>query len=346
MSEQQQTQPVATQSSENSPEGEEFHYHHEAERTELEKWLRTGAKRLEPYSNQILAGVIAVTVVAAIAIYWARSTGGSQQESWNSFINAEAPEDYLEVAENFPNGESAAWAKLQAGRLFLNQGLNTALSNRDSSDKSLTQAKEAFAGVLDHPKATKAAKSHAVYGLATTLEVLSGDDLSLAIEQYQRLVESYPESEHVAWAEQRIQELKRDSVVEFYAWFRKQKPSPDDRRLPSDFQIPPGFESSMPDLNLIPPTEDADEEMEESAAPSGVGPENTNEIPEDTVEKPAEEKTPESAPEFPPQSPESEKSKDEAESAEESEASTSDRPEAPSLPAPDADENETATNPE
>ncbi|TWT58547.1 hypothetical protein KOR42_19280 [Thalassoglobus neptunius] len=294
MSEEKQT--TATVTSENPPQDPDFHFHHEAETTELEKWLKAAGKKIEPYSNQILIGAIALAVVAAIAIYWVRSSDASQGAAWQQFVKATTPAEYEKVASTFSSSQVGAWAMLESGRGHLREGLNTALTNRESSDKSLSQAKDAFSQVLDHPHATDEAKADAIYGLATALEVLSGDDLNQAIEQYQRLIDTYPGSQHVAWATQRIKDLKKRSAAEFYAWFRKQNPEPDDRRLPSDLTNQgtiPGAE----ELDLLIPDSD---EVGEPVQPLGVGPENTNTVPEEmpAEETPEDDASPE-APEFP-----------------------------------------------
>lgn len=343
MSEQQQTIPTPPTGSE--PQSPEFHYHHEAEKTELEKWLRNGAKKVEPYTNQILIGVIAIAVAAAIAIYAFRTTRATETVAWQSYLSAESPEDYLKVAENYPNGEVAVWAALQAGRRYLDEGLGPALTDRESSDKSLTNAKDAFTKVLNNANATDPAKADAIYGLATALEVLSGDDLSQAVEQYQRLIDNYPTSDHVAWAEKRIEELKKDSVIAFYKWFREQNPNPEDRKLPSEFTTPDGFQ--MPDPELI--KGDAKEAAEVVPAP-GVGPENKNSVPEANESETGTEKQPLSAPAFPESTPSAEpepsSEKSAADVSEEGNANPeATRPAAPELPAPDTTES-TETNPQ
>jgi len=297
MSEEQHTQPVATTSTP-TQEGPEFHYHHEAEKTELEKWIRSGAKKIEPYSNLILMGVIGLAVVAAIAIYWARSTGATEKAAWQQFVNTDTPAKFEELASNYPNSQVATWALLEAGRGYLNEGLSTSMTDRESSDKSLTKAKQAFSEVLNHPKANNDAKSDAIYGLATTLEVLSGDDLSQAIEQYQRLVKDFPESQHVSWAKTRIEQLQQKSAVEFYAWFRKQNPNPEDRPLPGDLSNP-SSPLINPELDLLEP--DSETVTEEVIQPLGEGPVNTNPVPEEAEAEvpPTSNGQPLSAPDFP-----------------------------------------------
>ena len=330
MSDQQQTLPTPPAS--NDPQEPEYHYHHEAEKTELEKWLRNGAKKVEPYTNQILMGVIALAVVAAIAIYALRTGSATETAAWQSFFSADSPEAYLKVAENYPDGEVAVWASLKAGRLHLDEGLGAVLTDRDKSDKSLTKAKHAFTTVLNHSQANDVAKSDAIYGLATALEVLSGDDLTQAIEQYQRLVENYPKSDHVSWAEKRIEELNKASAKDFYAWFRQQNPNPEERPLPSDLD-----RMKMPGTDLIP---DPDESGIVPA--SGVGPENTKTVP-DTVESAPDGTNPplEAPGDFPEAAPAGKQPATEFD--QDTSESESNRPPAPELPNPD--ENETAAAP-
>lgn len=67
----QTTQSPAPNTSTEPAKDSELHYHHEAEKTELEKWLSSGLTKLEPYSNQLLMGFIgiAVLIVAATFIF-------------------------------------------------------------------------------------------------------------------------------------------------------------------------------------------------------------------------------------------------------------------------------------
>ncbi len=282
MSEQTQQPPVPATPDE-KPQGPEHHYHHAAEKTELEKWLTAGLKKIEPYSNQILMGFIGVTVVLIAVILWSRSSVSSQKAEWEEFVENRVPDDYMNLAKKTPGTTVGAWSLLQAGRGFLQEGLRTALTNREVSDARLTESVEAFEKLLKQTNAPAAAREEALFGLATAREVLNGDDTSQAIATYQKLIEEFPESGHKAWATQRVEALQKKSTQEFYAWFRQQDPKPSDRPLPSDL-LPGGIPAPDPtNLELL-------QDNLLNLPSAGVGEANQNTVPsEEEMKKEGEE---------------------------------------------------------
>ena len=223
------------------------HFHHEKDRTELEKVLNKGLTRIEPYTNQILIGFLVVTILAVGGILWYRSTGVAGAAGWKEYNDARVADDYLAVARNYPNTPVGNWAKLTAGRAFLMQGIQLSLTNREASDEDLKKAKEAFESLLSS-NASAQIREEALYGLATALEASSGEDLQPAITAYETLLEEFPGSEHRPWVMERVEQLKDGKASQFYAWFREQNPKPADRPLPRDF--PPQGGLNIPDLEL------------------------------------------------------------------------------------------------
>lgn len=279
----QTQQPPSTTKTEASQQGAEHHFQHEADKTELEKWLTAGLTKIEPYSNQILMGFIGIAVVLIAVIVWSRSTGTARSAEWDQFVANDAPEDYLAQAEKNPNSPVSDWALLQAGRLFLGEGMQMALTNREASDKRLEQAIAAFEKLIQRPNAPDDAREQALYGLASAQEVLHGNEPSKALETYKKLISEFPESQFASWVERRIAELENPSTQEFYAWFRQQNPSPTDFREPND---------GLPQQNNeIPALENLDllNDPNLLLPPSGVGAENTNTVPsEKEMEKKAD----------------------------------------------------------
>ncbi len=276
---------------------EEHHFQHDADQTELEKWLNAVLSKAEPYSNQILMGFIAATVIAVVGIFWLRSTGEAASAGWTEYVANEAPDDYKEVAEEYPDTPVATWAQLQAGRLYLSEGLNAALSNRETSDKQLNNAKDSFETILKKTNAPAAAREEALAGLASTLEALSDSDTGPAIKAYEELLQEFPETTHGPWAQRRIEALKTGEAQNFYAWFRKQNPQPTDRPKPKDVSNP--AEEMLKNLELTAPLDSAQEtpaEMknaEETPAAPELPPVKTEEP--KAEEKPATPSTDEKA---------------------------------------------------
>lgn len=271
MSEQTQ-QPPAPAAPDNESQEPEHHFQHEADKTELEKWLKAGLSKVEPYSNYLLIGFIGVAVILVAGIFWTQSAGSSRTAEWEEFVENRAPEDYIELAEKSSDSPVGAWALLQAGRGFLQEGMRNSLSNREVSDARLQEASDAFEKLLNRSNAPSTSREEALLGLGTAREVLEGGNPSSAIEAYQKLVDGFPESRHVPWAMERINELQKESTQEFYAWFRKQNPKPGDRSLPSDF-LPKN--SAIPELGLL----DLLEDSKLNLPPAGDGDANTNKVP-------------------------------------------------------------------
>lgn len=285
----QTTQTPAPATSNEAQGAPEQHYHHEAEKTELEKWLTSAGKKLKPYANQILLGAIALTVVVVTVLFITSSSQSGSAEQWEQFVSYSTPEDYATLAEDNSDSSVGSWALLQAGKGFLREGMSNALSNREVSDTRLNEAVEAFEKLLKNGSAPAKAREEALFGLGTAREVLAGGDPAPAIEAYQKLLKEFPESIHKAWVEQRIQALEKEPTKEFYAWFREQNPKPSDRKLPSDL---------LPDLPEPPETSDLDllDDPTLILPPTGAGEENQNTVPSDEEMKTQKEAEKDSKP--------------------------------------------------
>ncbi len=271
MSEQTQ-QPPTPATPDSDPHAPEHHFQHEADKTELEKWLNAGLSKVEPYSNYVLIGFIGATVLLIAGIFWSQSAGASRTAEWEEFVENRVPEDYLAIADKNPDSPVGSWALLQAGRGFLQEGMRNSLSNRETSDARLQEASDAFEKLLKRSNAPSTAREEALLGLGTAREVLEGGNPSSAIEAYQKLVDGFPESRHAPWATQRINELQKESTKDFYAWFRKQNPKPVDRSLPSDL-LPQN--SEIPEVGLLDLLEESDLKLPST----GEGEANTKAVP-------------------------------------------------------------------
>ncbi|SFI38167.1 tetratricopeptide repeat protein [Planctomicrobium piriforme] len=224
------------------------HYHHAPEQTELEKALNKGLTKAEPYSNQLLMAFIAVAVILVGGIFWYRSTGARQTAGWDEFAVCRAPDDYLALADKYPNLPVGEWSRLQAGRQFLAEGLGQALTNRASSDERLNKALGCYEQLVKL-NGQPNLREEALYGLATCREALSDGDDKPAIEAYEQLLNEFPDSQHRLWAQERVNALKTKTAEGFYAWFRKQNPKPADRPKPQDIPSTPP-EDGFSDLKL------------------------------------------------------------------------------------------------
>lgn len=291
MSEQTQQSPIPATT---DAQGTEHHFQHEAEKTELEKWIQSGLEKAKPYSNQLLMGVIGLVVLVIAFTFWAQSTGSARTAQWEEFVEQRVPDDYLQLAKENPDSSVSSWALLQAGRGYLQEGMRNALTNREASDARLNEAVEAFDALVKKADAPPKAREEALFGLATAKEVLSASDPGEAVQAYQKLIDDFPESRHVPWAQQRVQELNEDSTQQFYAWFREQNPKPEDRPLPGDLLPQDNKPAEVGNLDLL-------DDSTMKLPPTGVGAENTNTVPPESEKTDKPEGQPADAPKgFPP----------------------------------------------
>ena len=214
------------------------HYHHTPEPNELGKVLNSGLAKSEPYWNQILIAVVVLVVLAAGYVFWKRSSDAQKSVGWSEFALCRAPDDYLALADKYPDAPVGQWARLQAARQFLGEGLAQTLTNRAASDERLQQSQSAYDKLLKQD-VSPLIREEALYGLATAQEALSSGDEKTAIQTYEQLLKEFPQSQHRLWAKERIEALKAPGTSDFYAWFRKQNPKPADRPSPLDIPATP-----------------------------------------------------------------------------------------------------------
>ncbi|WP_437221709.1 tetratricopeptide repeat protein [Planctomicrobium sp. SH661] len=277
------------------------HFQHAPDQSVLERELNKGLTKVEPYTNQILVGVFVVAIALVAGIVWFRTAGTRDAAAWNAFADCRAPEDYLALADKFPNSPVGDWSRLEAGKLYVSEGLPQALTNRAASDVALNNAKEAYETLLKKKSTPPEIRQEALYGLATCLEALSDGDTKPAIAAYEELLKEYPKTPHKNWAESRVNELKTGNAQEFYAWFRKQDPKPADRPGPKDI---PSVQNLKSELSI---DDAADllkslEEGQEPGVPEGIEmPAKPADPATETPAKPVPEEAAESKPESKPE---------------------------------------------
>jgi hypothetical protein len=284
---------------------EERHHLHENDLAQaLEGWMQ----KVEPYSKQILIGVLAVAVLGVGIILWMRSTGSASEAAWTQFARAQAADDYLTVADDHAGTEVALWAKLRAGEEFLNQGLQVATTDKKSMEERLANAQQQFQDILQDTSAPDLVRERALFGMAVSRESLSSGETEKAVAAYDELVRTYPDSRYARLAKQRIESLKTESAKEFYAWFHKQPRNPEERPQPKDLPrgqfggtadpFPAGH-GAIPQMNLGP-DDQAAPQRDTGRPPSPRSPERPAEdepappFPEE--ESPPAAATPEAAP--------------------------------------------------
>lgn len=215
-------------------------HRHELKTNDLGRWASQVSESAEKYTNQIIAGIVGVMLIAAIAIYWQRSSKAAASAGWNEMAAAQSAEDFANIADKYPGTAAAAWALLREAELHLGTGMRLAFTDRASGLSDLKKARESFEKLVNDSSIPADVKERALFGQGRCLETLSGKDTTAAIAAYQRLISEYDYSAYRKAAEERIAALRLGGAQDFYAWWQEQNPKPADRELPRDIANPGG----------------------------------------------------------------------------------------------------------
>ena len=151
--------------------------------------------------------------------------------------------------------------------------------------------------MIDKAAALPNAKERALLGKARLLEATSDGDLKEAISAYEAFAAGFPESVWSAQVKSRIESLKSGDAGEFYAWFSKQTPKPEDRPNPQD-GLPAGHPELPVSLPQIPdelvPADWSEIDLDAAVDSQGAAPAETAKEEKPAAEtSPADDATPE-----------------------------------------------------
>jgi hypothetical protein len=295
-------------------------HRHELAENDLSKVINRFLEKAEPHSNKILLAALVVTVVVVAVVYGMKSATGSRSAGFADLTGCETGDCFENVADDYPDSAVGLWARLRSGEMYLADGIERSTTNRRVSNDSLHKAKEAFDRVLKQKDVPPEARERALYGMGTSLEALSDANTSPAIDAYQTLLKEFEDSQYKHLVEDRINTLKTSQAQEFYAWFHKQNPKPEDRPDPRDrldflrnsTPEPPGAVDDGSDQPPPPPSAEPqtpaptapDESTTEGgpSLPQGPPASGTSTTPDPTLKTPPTSATPGSSqPEAPPQ---------------------------------------------
>lgn len=205
---------------------------HELKSHELQKLVARISPVWEAYGNGILLVVAAVILVAGVAVWLVRSSNASVSAGWTRYAACRDAEMYANVADDFPDTEVGAWARLKEAEAHLQSGVRLSFEDRSAGVSDLKKAKESFDKLLEAGSVPATVRERGLYGLARCLETTSDGDTGAAVKSYEKLLKEFPETIYKELAEERREDLKTGSTQDFYAWFHKQKPNREDRANP------------------------------------------------------------------------------------------------------------------
>jgi hypothetical protein len=222
---------------------------HELQHNVLLQWLIEAYKKVEPYTNAILA-VLLLTVVALVAwSWWQNRTSESHVQGWDDLyaaMDSRRPEDLDAVVQRHAGSEVGHWAGVVAGDMRLSLGCQGLLNNKALASQHLQEARDNYLPIVEQA-ANPQLQERATFGLARTYEAMastrqSQGELDRAAEQYNRVLERWPGGLYADWASRRLDDLKRSETKEFYDAFAKYEPE-----RPPATSMPPGGPVFDPD---------------------------------------------------------------------------------------------------
>jgi hypothetical protein len=209
-------------------------HRHELKTNELRRISAHAGEYLQQHANQILIGLTVVLLVAAGAIFWMRSTGATATSGWSAMVSANSAEAFQNVADRYRGTAVADWARLRAAENNLENGLRLSFTDRAAATSDLNEAREEYETILKSNSAPEKVRERALFGLARTLETLADENTEPAAKAYELLLQEFPQTVYKEDAEKRIADLRSERTKQFYAWFHKQNPKPEDRAKPKD----------------------------------------------------------------------------------------------------------------
>lgn len=274
---------------------------HELQTNTLADHLGQYLLQIEPYTKQILLGIVAVLAIVAAWMYFSAQRQAQSAVGWNDFFGAfaEHNSDGLEeVAKLHHDSNAALWASLTAADIKLAQGAGRLYSDRKEAVKSLEAAEKLYLDVEKRADSQKLLLRRAQFGLGQTYESLS--DVKKARQYYEIVGKEAPDSALGKAAKKRFDALSQKPTEEWYAWFEKAEPPPPPRDPNLDSPVGPGgldLSPDRPDLSfpgsevskaLTTPAPEEGPSLEPAAPATTPSEKPADTSPEKPAEKPAE----------------------------------------------------------
>jgi tetratricopeptide (TPR) repeat protein len=206
---------------------------HKLQQNELADLIAKWFQILKPYQNIIYGSLIVILVAGLLLVWQNHKSAGSLMAANDEFFRGVISmntTDLYKVIEDHPDSRIAPAAALMAADIHLQQGTFLRFQNKATANQELQQAVEWYGKTL--------ASEHqgmlfdqALYGLARAKESLG--ELKPASKFYQQLVETNPDGVYGRLARQRLEDLKRPSIKEFYDKFADYDPKPAFHDLPN-----------------------------------------------------------------------------------------------------------------
>ena len=208
-------------------------------------------EQIKPYWTAI-AGVLVVVVGGLIALnLFSTGQQASREAGWSDFLSATANRDPSQLQElaDSSSGNVAAFAQQAAAQAKLIEASAAVHRERGLAKTGYEEAVQGFTKVLEQASGQDLIQKQALMGLGQAHEGLN--DLAKAKEQYQQIVDKWPDSSIAKEAKSHLDRLNDPKSKEFYDWFFAQTPP---TQLPASGEVPglPSFDAppSTPDIPM------------------------------------------------------------------------------------------------
>ena len=170
-------------------------------------------KHPEKYAIWVL-GVVTVVLAFVVFTNWTSSSGTKNSEVWAKLYAETKPEDLAETAKRYPGTVASEWVLLHAANEYYALGMADLPNNRDVAVSNINRALGLYEQVEKEAPHDSFQARGAALGTARCLE--ARNELARAIEQYEKIAATWPDSPEATKAREFADALKKPEAVAFY----------------------------------------------------------------------------------------------------------------------------------
>jgi hypothetical protein len=183
---------------------------------------------LKPYAKGLTGVLLAVLVVWAAFLIMAHRSQAEEASNWNKLWDgllggSNAAEDLATLSESSPKQPTGQWALLILADNDLSNGVGLQFVEKKAGRDAIHNALDNYKTVLQNAT-DPLVREHALYGVGLAQESLC--NVADAETAYKQLRTDYPTGSYSIRAQERLDDLARDSTKARYDWFKTLEPPP------------------------------------------------------------------------------------------------------------------------
>ena len=241
---------------------------HELQQNDLAAYLEQANKRIEPYSKQILVGILLILAVGVAYSFYnserdAESSMATLQLIQNTNVPQVDPDVLGDINTEYIETSAGKLAKLYEGMALVSKGNQDIYTEPENAKESLTQGIEVLSAAANTDDTLIKSRAH----LGMALANVTLGDREAAITAYNEVINVNESEAMVENATSRIAYLESDAGKDFTSWFKDadfkpaQMPNPDPSLPPmSGLEGLPGLNLDLPAVEPAKPGSGIDSE--------------------------------------------------------------------------------------